>query len=193
VPQRSTEPCRHRCAAASSRRTDSGARRQTVCSIARDVAGACDSLKWERVDGRKRVQPEGRRRKAPPRSSAVRTSLPAPIAATTAGSTLAWSGPSCARLSKAHAQNAVGDELRVLHKVGSMADDVRHQHLAPKGSCRLLSSPRLGAVCQSHQRHALSLAEGTRPALVACNRSPLRRCRSIGLPLGRTGLVRRWC
>jgi hypothetical protein len=26
---------------------------------------------------------------------------------------------------------------------------------------------------------------------VACNRSPLRRCRPIGLPLGRTGLVRR--
>ena len=34
---------------------------------------------------------------------AVRTSLPAPIAATTAGSTVTWSGPSCARLSKAHA------------------------------------------------------------------------------------------
>ena len=34
---------------------------------------------------------------------AVRTSLPAPIAVTTAGSTLTWSGPSCARLSKAHA------------------------------------------------------------------------------------------
>ena len=33
----------------------------------------------------------------------MRTSLPAPIAVTTAGSTLTWSGPSCARLSKAHA------------------------------------------------------------------------------------------
>ena len=56
MPQRSAEPCRHRCAAPSPRRTDPGARRQTVCSIARDLAGARDSLKCERVDGRKRVQ-----------------------------------------------------------------------------------------------------------------------------------------
>src|SRR5215831_4899359 len=37
---------------------------------------------------------------ATPRSSAARTSLPARIAASAAGSTPTWSGPSCARLSK---------------------------------------------------------------------------------------------
>ena len=47
LPQRSSEPCRHRSTAPSPRRTDPGARRQTVFNIGRNLAGARDSLDWE--------------------------------------------------------------------------------------------------------------------------------------------------
>jgi hypothetical protein len=43
-------------------------------------------------------------------------------------------------------QNAVGDELRVFDKVGSVADDARHQHLARR---------QLRLLC-CHTRHSCS-------------------------------------
>jgi len=39
------------------------------------------------------------------------------------------------------AQDAVGDELRVFDKVGGMADDARHQHLARRQLCLLPHAP----------------------------------------------------
>ena len=39
------------------------------------------------------------------------------------------------------AQDAVGDQLRVLDKVGGVADDTRHQHLARRQFCILPHPP----------------------------------------------------
>ena len=65
VPQRSPEPCRHRSAAPSPRRTDPGTRRHAVCDIARNIAGARQpGLGTRRRPRACSTSPEGRRREA---------------------------------------------------------------------------------------------------------------------------------
>src|SRR6516225_133268 len=129
VPQRSPEPCRHRSAAPSPRRTDPGARRQAVCDIARNLAVTRDTLNRIPVAQTScSTSPEGRRREAGafdkrPQLGPGKAGVdPAAEAAIGAGNYVLTADD------RRVAQDAVGDELRVLDKVGSVADDARHQH-----------------------------------------------------------------